>query len=92
MGKRTPTITKKEKDYALFYAHNFLRSKKAKDVDNGTNKGLTDNFSKMWVDPSRNDWPGIDTMVKQTPLGFSKKKGKTAYDEIVSTFGDSGFK
>ena len=91
MNKRTPTITKREKDYALYYAHNFLRSKKARDVDNGTDKGLTDNFSKMWTDPSRHDWPGIDTLVKQEPMGFTKKKGKRSYDEIVQVFGRSGY-
>jgi len=92
LHKRTPTITRKEKEYALFYAHNYLRSKKAKDVDNGTNKGLTDNFSKMWTDPSRNDWAGIDTVIRHEPMGFSKKKGKDAYAQIVDVFGESGFK
>lgn len=85
-------ITEIEKDFAGFYGHNFMRSKKARDVDNGTTKGLTDNFSKFWNDPSRSDRAGIDTQVRVKPKGFTKEKGKRAFDDITEMFGKGGFK
>lgn len=88
-SNRTPTITRREKDYALFYFHNNVRSKKARDVDNGLTKGLTDNFSKAWAGGlQREDWPGIDTMLRQEPSGYTSKKGRNAFDEVVRVIGE----
>jgi len=86
-SKRSPSITKREKEHAAYYVHNKLRSKKAQDVDNGTTRGVTDNFGAWWEDPMRHDLPGIDTMIRGVPLGYDSRKGKKAHDEIVSIFG-----
>lgn len=93
MGKRKrrdTTITDEEKFLALTYGHNVVRSKKARDVDNGTTKGLTSDFAKMWTDPSRHDWPNVDTVVRNT-RGFTKEKGKKAFKNIEDIIGESGF-
>lgn len=88
-SNRTPTITRKEKDYGLQFFHTNIRSKKARDVDNGTTRGVTDNFAKAWAGGmQREDWPGIDTMLKQLPQGYTTKKGKKAFDEISSVIGE----
>lgn len=91
MPRRNNTITDEEKVFALFYAHNVKRSKKARDVDNASTRGLTNDFGKMWVDPSRNDWAGIDTIVRVTPRGYTKSKGKMAFDNVEDILGSSGF-
>src|SRR3990172_2344215 len=56
-------------------------------LDNGTTRGVTDNFGEWWEDPMRHDLPGIDTMIRGVPLGYDSRKGKKAHDEIVSIFG-----
>jgi len=91
MPRRNNTITDEEKMFGLFYAHNEKRSKKARDVDNASTKGLTKDFAKMWVDPSRNDWAGIDTIVRIKPRGYTSKKGRDAFDNITDVLGASGF-
>jgi len=93
MRKRRDTaISDEDKIFSLYFGHNEKRSKKAKDVDNATTKGLTSDFAKMWVDPSRNDWPGIDTVVRSQPRNYTSKKGKKAYDNVEEILGASGFK
>ena len=92
MGKRRSGVTEIEKAYAGYYGHNEIRSKKAMDVDNGSTKGVTDSFSKFWNDPSRHDFAGIDTVVRKVPKGYTKEKGKKAFDEIEEMFGEGGFR
>ena len=92
MARRRSGVTEIEKQYASFYAHNNMRSKKARDVDNGSTKGVTDSFSKFWNDPSRHDLAGIDTVVRREPRGYSQKKGKRAFDDIEEMFGEGGFR
>lgn len=89
--RRDTTISDQDKIFALLYGHNEKRSKKARDVDNASTKGLTSDFAKMWTDPSRNDWPGIDTVVRQTPRGYTKAKGKKAFENVEDIIGVSGF-
>lgn len=91
MPRRRSGITEEEKMFALFYGHNEIRSKKARDVDNATTKGLTNNFAKMWNDPSRNDWAGVDTIVRVKPRGYTKEKGRRAFMDIEEMIGKSGF-
>lgn len=85
--KRTPTITRKEKDYFAWYRHTNLRSQKAKDVDSGSDKNITNNFAEYVWDDSRSDWPGVDTVLRQMPSGYTKTKGKKAYDEVTNVLG-----
>ncbi len=91
MAKRRSAITDIEKQYASFFLHNNVRSKKARDVDNATTRGVTDSFSKFWNDPSRHDMAGIDTVVRTVPRGYTKAKGKRAFDDVLETFGQGGF-
>lgn len=87
MSRRTPTITRKEKDFAAYYRNTELRSKKARDVDRATDKNVTNNFAEWWWDDSRSDWPNIDTVLGSAPMGYTKSKGKKAHDEIIGVFG-----
>lgn len=83
-------ISNEEKFMSLYYGHNKIRSKKARDVDNGTTKGLTSDFGKMWVDPSRHDWPNVDTKVR-TKLKIDEARAKKAFDNVRDILGESGF-
>lgn len=74
-------------DFAFFFKHNERRSKKARDVDNATTKGITESAAKWWDDPSRHDWPGIDTVVQIKPKGYTRAKGKQAFDKLEEVFG-----
>lgn len=89
--RRDTSITDEEKLFSLIYGHNFVRSKKARDVDNATTRGVTDSFAKMWTDPSRHDWPNVDTVVRNTPRNFTKEKGRRAFKNVEDLLGDSGF-
>lgn len=91
MPKKKLSFTREEQRDALIFGHNFVRSKKSRDVDNGTTRGVTDNFGKMWQDPSRSDFAGIDTVVRLDFPGFNKAKGKKAFDKMTDLFGESGF-
>ncbi len=91
MGRRSG-VTEKEKMYAGWYGHNELRSKKARDVDNASTKGVTDSFSKFYNDPTRHDLAGIDTVVRKEPSGYTKEKGKKAFNDIEEMFGEGGFR
>jgi len=88
--RRDTTISDEDKFMSLYYAHNKLRSKKARDVDNATTKGLTPDFGKMWVDPSRHDWPNIDTKVR-SKLKIDEAKAKKAFENVRDILGESGF-
>ena len=90
--RRDTAISDQDKIFSLIYGHNNVRSKKSKDVDNGTTKGLTGDFAKMWVDPSRNDWTQIDTLVRSFPSNYTVQKGRKAYNNVQSILGVSGFK
>ncbi len=92
MARRNNTITEEEKLFALIYGHENVRSKKSRDVDNASTKGLTNKFGHMWVDPSRNDWAGVDTIVRSKPRNYTNKKGKMAFDNVTDVLGDSGFR
>lgn len=90
--RRDTAISDQDKIFALNYGHNEKRSKKAKDVDNGTTKGVTPDYAKMWVDPSRNDWPGVDTVIRSKPSNYTSAKGKKAFKNVEDILGVSGFK
>ncbi len=89
--RRDTALTDEDKLFALAYGHNFVRSKKSKDVDNASTKGLTNDFAKMWTDPSRHDWPNIDTAVRNELRGFTKEKGRKAFKNVQDVIGESGF-
>jgi len=89
--KKVLSFTREEQNNAILFGHNFVRSKKSRDVDNGTTRGLTKDFGRMWVDPSRSDFEGIDTVVKLDFPAFTKAKGKKAFDKMTNIFGESGF-
>lgn len=92
MGRRNNTITDEEKLFGMFYAHNNVRSKKARDVDNASTKGVDTNLAKWWAEGGkRSDWPGIDTVVRVKPKGYTKNKGKRAFDNITDVIGSGGF-
>lgn len=92
MARRDTTISDNDKLFALIYGHDTKRSKKARDVDNASTKGLTNNFAQMWVDPSRNDWSGIDTIIRSRPPSYTKAKGLKAFNNVRDILGESGFR
>lgn len=77
--------------WASYYIHNNIRTKKARDVDNGSTKGVTDSFAVWYNDQSRHDLAGIDTVFRKEPRGYSQQKGKRAFDDIEEMFGHGGY-
>lgn len=91
MGKKKFTITNEDKIFALKFGHENVRSKKSREVDDSTTRGVTQDFGKVWNDASRNDFPGIDTIVKTDFAGYTEQKGKKAFRKMTNIFGESGF-
>lgn len=85
------TFTREEEIFALKFGHENVRSKKSRNVDDGTTRGVTMDFGKVWEDPSRHDFPGIDTVVKKNFPGYTRTKGKSAFNKMTKIFGESGF-
>ena len=85
------TFTREDEIFALKYGHEKVRSKKSRDVDNASSRGVTMDFGKVWNDPSRHDFPGIDTIVKQKFPGYTDDKGERAFKKMSRLFGESGF-
>lgn len=89
--RKRKILTEKEVTYGLTYGHNYRRTKKSRDVDNAESANLTTNLGEYWVKPNRNDWAGIDTVVRKKPSGFTKKRGMMAFEKLEGLLGDSGF-
>ncbi len=80
MGKKKFTLTNEDKIFALKFGHENVRSKKSREVDDSTTRGVTPDFSKVWNDASRHDFPG-----------YTEQKGKKAFRKMTNIFGESGF-
>jgi len=91
MAKKKFTLTNEDKIFALKFGHENVRSKKSREVDDSTTRGVTPDFSKVWNDASRHDFPGIDTVVKTDFPGYTEQKGKKAFRKMTNIFGESGF-
>ena len=92
LGKYSiPDISDTEVLYGTYYIHNNLRSKKARDVDNGMpTKNVTTNVARWMLNMNRNDIEGIDTQKRKTPRGYTKEKGKSSARKLIDTFWDGG--
>jgi len=90
MGKKF-TLTNEDKIFALKFGHENVRSKKSRDVDNASSRNVSMDFAKNWRDASRNDFEGIDTIVKKEIPGYTEQKGKKAFRKMSNIFGESGF-
>lgn len=90
LGKYSvPKITDNEVRFGAYYIHNEIRSKKARDVDNGLpTKNVTTNIAKWMLNPNRNDLQGIDTKKRSVPKGYSQRKGKNAANKLMNAFWD----
>ena len=86
------SFTREDEIFALKFGHENVRSKKSRDVDNASSRNVSTDFAKNWRDPSRNDFAGIDTVVKKEFPGFTKERGEKAFRKMTRLFGESGFK
>ncbi len=88
MGKKGFSISNEELMNAAFYKHNFVRSRKSRDVDNASTRNVTNSVFDWWPDNrlNRKDLLGIDTVVRVEPKGFTKEKGKKAFKKVDSLF------
>jgi hypothetical protein len=66
---------------AAYYIHS-QRSKKAREVDEGETAKLANNIFTWAADPSRHDFDHIDTIDHRKPKGYTRSKGKKAYDAL----------
>lgn len=85
------TFTREDEIFALKFGHENVRSDKSRQVDDGTTRGVTLDFGKVWEDPSRHDFPGIDTVVKKKFPGYTKARGRSSFNKMTKIFGESGF-
>ena len=86
MTKDKRIISKNEAGWGVYYAHTETRKKHAQDVDNAESADITNNPFLWLEDPSRHDFPLIDTIVRKKPAGYTKSKGKSAYDDLMEFY------
>jgi len=86
LAKDKQHISKDEIVYGIYYGHTEKRKKHAQDVDNAESADITNNPFVWLDDPSRSDFPLIDTIIRQKPKGYTKSRGKSAYDELVEFY------
>lgn len=78
-------LSQNEITWGIYHLHN-KRSKKAREVDNTITHHVTNNPFQWMDDPSRHDFPLIDTQIRQKPKGYTKARGKNAADELMEFF------
>ena len=86
MRKDKRSISKGESEFGIWYAHTEKRPKHAQDVDNAESAMQTNNPFLWLEDPSRHDFPLIDTIVRKKPSGYTKARGKSAYDDLMEYY------
>jgi len=86
LAKDKQLISHDEIAWGIYYGHTEKRKKHAQEVDNAETAELTNNPFVWLDDPSRNDFPLIDTIVRQKPKGYTKSRGKNAYSELMEFY------
>ena len=71
--------------WGVHYLHS-NRSKKAQEVDNAITHHITNNPFQWMDDPSRHDFPLIDTQIREKPKGYTRARGRNAADELTEFF------